>query len=148
MSHETEKATARPAQGSGIRVRKCPSCGRVVDLLQLSAFSLPVEQATIPWLRMVNGTINSSLRTFGQSNINELQYLCFTFTCGDCSLISWWDVGTEELEHILNNLSGTPKIGWASKPEQLVEWVQKLPEPAKGNFQALLDVVLKIQGGK
>lgn len=119
--------------------RKCPSCQTPIDLIQLSAYSMPIEQNSIPWLQMVNKEIGASLRTFGHTSMNELQFLCFTSACENCGLISWWDIGTEELEDIVMKRVISPKIKWTSNPETIADIIENATsESIKNTFQALL----------
>lgn len=133
MSEDTQ---AQPAIKR--KEKRCPSCGDPVDRLQLSAFPMPPEQITIPWLQMVNKNAGWSFRTFGQSVLNELQFLCFTNFCASCGHISWWDIGTEELDEIINNPKKLPRIAYTSNIEILKDVEQRLPESARKSIQALI----------
>jgi hypothetical protein len=118
--------------------RSCPSCKSVIDRLQLSAFPIPTEQVFMPWLRMINKALGSSLRTFGQSGMNELQFLAFTSICNKCGHISWWDLPVGELEAIVTGVQETPVLTWSSNPEALRFIVEKLSPEAAASFRALL----------
>lgn len=117
--------------------KACPSCGEQVERLQLSAFSMPQEQNFIPWLSMINAAARWSVRSFGQASLNELQFLCFTSCCHSCGLISWWDMGVEELTYTLNNPSVRPLIAWSSSPEAITKLIELLPDEHKDVFKKL-----------
>ncbi|MBN9356201.1 MAG: hypothetical protein J0I15_07125 [Herbaspirillum huttiense] len=116
-----------PKPHSLVKSRKCPGCGAVIERLTLSAFSMPVEQMTMPWLQAVNNSTGWSLRTFGQSHLNEPQFLCFTHICKECTLVSWWDVGIAELDYIIRTPDSPIGIGWTSSPENIRRFINLLP---------------------
>jgi hypothetical protein len=119
--------------------RKCPSCSSDVGVLQLSAYAMPAETLTLPWLHMINKAIGWSVRTFGQSTVNELQFIAFTHVCKKCSLISWWDLSVEELNDAMTNPQSKIKIAWASNPEVLKQVLEKIPQEYRAPLQALLN---------
>lgn len=126
--------TPRPNE----RIRKCPSCGEPIFRLNLSAIPMPAEQLTMGWLNMMNKNASLSVRTFGQSSLHELQFLCFTNICPNCGHISWWDLPTEEVAAILKYPDYKPRIAYNSDPKFLQDIVDKIPEEYR---KPLLDLI-------
>ena len=122
--------------------RSCPSCKASIDRLQLSAFSMPIEQFTVPHLLAMNASVGYSIRTHGMTRLNELQFLAFTSTCGECGNISWWDIPTLELEEILAGSPNRPVVNWTSNPDIIKAMLNKLPEANREPFQKLLNDIL------
>lgn len=127
---------------SKVRVRQCPGCKNDLEWYDLTALMLPIEQATIHALKEANRSLSWSVRTSGEMNIGELQFLAFASVCEHCSLISHWDFGTEELEAILELSSRSPtKIKWNHNPKKIAWVVENAPEKRKDSFQRLLDIL-------
>lgn len=126
-----------------VKHRKCPGCQTPIQRLQLSTFSTPVEDWAIPWLLMINESLNYSTKTLGQSTIHEPQFMAFTSNCHVCSLISWWDMGKEELLWTIKN-PGRPNYIWRLwTPENVKLMLEKIPEAHRKPFEELLKVISK-----
>lgn len=136
MSEENRGENSPPPP---LRVRKCPSCQTPAKAFLLSALPLPIEQASIPWMVAVDKEIGFTVRSFGATNMNELQFLAFTNICQTCGHISWWDIPTEELEWMLNHPNDEAYIHWTYQPQRLLDFEKKLSPDKKWIVSKLLE---------
>lgn len=102
---------------------------------------MPIEQFTIPLLQQVNQAFQWSIRPFGMSNFNELQFLAFRSICPACTLVSEWDFGVDELEEILSSPihPSYAQIKWIYEPQLVEKALETAPEWLKPNLQSLLN---------
>ncbi|MBR7747426.1 hypothetical protein [Undibacterium baiyunense] len=142
MTKETEnKEESKPFRQ---RKRNCPACKEPVTALQMSAFSMPIEQYFIRWLLDVNRETRNSIRTQATVPLDELQLLAFTSICKSCGHISWWDLSVEEFENIIENPFEEPRLAWAHNPEFLNKIIGKISsESMKSFFESTLKEISK-----
>ncbi|WP_155771115.1 hypothetical protein [Burkholderia cepacia] len=126
-----------------VRRRHCPGCKTELVSFNLSATLMPIEQYAMGQLQSVNKTIGFSIRPFGYQNIHELQFLAFTSACPNCTLISSWDFGVEELDEILARAPHPPfaQIRWTYAPASIDAMLAVAPEWLKPNLQQLLNAI-------
>lgn len=127
-------------QKSHVRQRVCPGCRTKLTTFSLSAHMLPIEQNTINRLVEANRSFNWSIRSFGETSMLEFQYLGFTAVCGNCTLVSTWDFGRDELEEVLKQgPSSGIEISWNYNPEVIKELHKRAPDSLKGIFQGFVE---------
>lgn len=108
---------------------------------------MPIEQITMGHLQTVNKALGYSIRPFGVQSVHELQFLAFMSNCPNCSLISHWDFGVEELDEILRSPQQPPfaQITWVYAPDAIAHYLESAPDWLKPNLQALLDMLKQMQ---
>lgn len=126
-----------------VRHRFCPGCREELSRFHLIAVQIPIEQLAMPLLLSANEAINWSIRPFGNQNLHELQLLVFSSACTNCTLISTWDFGTEELQEITRSSQHPPyaQIAWNYAPELIRIHAAKAPDWLKPQLEALLKAI-------
>ncbi|WNC90922.1 hypothetical protein RI103_06115 [Paraburkholderia sp. FT54] len=126
-----------------VRHRRCPGCNAELSRFHLNALLMPIEQFSIGRLQQVNNLMGWSIRPFGLQSISELQLLVFVSPCENCSLLSTWDFGTEELNEIFGPHGQPPyaQIAWNYSPDLIERHLGSAPDWLKPNLQQLLDAI-------
>ncbi|KDR34821.1 hypothetical protein BG57_03995 [Caballeronia grimmiae] len=101
----------------------------------------PIEQFAMAYLQDANRKLGWSIRPFGMQSMNELQFLAFSSICDNCTLLSTWDFGVEELDEILAQRIQPPfaQINWTYNPAKLARALELSPEWLRPSLQQLVE---------